>query len=142
MKIRTMILPLVSVAALSAAYADDGGRPLSTLLTGATEVPGPGDADGQGSAEIRINPGQGQLCYTLKVSGIDTATAAHVHEAVAGTAGPVGVGLTAPVAGTVKDCVTITRELAKEIIRTPSDYYVNVHNAAFPRGAVRGQLGK
>lgn len=142
MKIRTMILPLVSVAALSAAYADNGGRPLSTLLTGATEVPGPGDTDGQGSAEIRINPGQGQLCYTLKVSGIDTATAAHVHEAVAGKAGPVVVGLTAPAAGNVKDCVTITRELAKEIIRTPSDYYVNVHNAAFPRGAVRGQLGK
>lgn len=142
MKIGLLILPLASVVAMSAASAENGGRPLSANLTGAVEVPGPGDTDGMGIAEIRVNPGKMQVCYTLKVSKIETATAAHIHEAVSGKAGPVVVSLTAPAPGMSKGCATVTRALANEIIRRPADYYVNVHNAAFPAGAVRGQLGK
>jgi len=32
--------------------------------------------------------------------------------------------------------------LAQDLIQNPSAYYVNVHNGPFPKGAVRGQLGK
>lgn len=131
-------------SALAAAplLADDGGRPFTVELDGASEAPGPGDPDGTGTATLRINPGKGQLCYTLRVSNIAPATAAHVHEAPAGSAGPVVVGLQAPTGGSSNGCVSISRELAMEIIREPSDYYVNVHNAAFPGGAVRGQLSR
>ena len=31
---------------------------------------------------------------------------------------------------------------AAEILANPEDYYVNVHNEAFPNGAIRGQLAK
>jgi hypothetical protein len=57
---------LALLAALfGAAYlsADDSGRPFSTALTGAAEVPGPGDPDGSGQARIRLNSGQGEVCY-------------------------------------------------------------------------------
>jgi hypothetical protein len=37
--------------------------------------------------------------------------------------------------------VTADRELLKAIASDPEDYYVNVHNADYPAGAVRGQLG-
>ena len=125
-----------------AATAADGGRKLQTNLTGAAEVPGPGDPDGRGTARITVNPGQKQVCYKLSVSNIAPATAAHIHEAAPTAAGPVVVTLGAPTSGTSSGCVTVTRALALEILKDPSDYYVNVHNAAFPAGAVRGQLAK
>ena len=124
------------------ATAADGGRKLQTNLTGAAEVPGPGDPDGRGTARITVNPGQKQVCYKLSVSNIAPATAAHIHEAAPTAAGPVVVTLGAPTSGTSSGCVTVTRALALEILKDPSDYYVNVHNAAFPAGAVRGQLAK
>ena len=134
----TAALGLVATGAI----AQTGGRPLTATLSGADEVPGPGDPDGRGNARVTVNPGKGEICYTLKVSGIEPARAAHIHDGDKGTAGPVVVTLTAPTSGTSSGCATVSREQALEILKDPSDYYVNVHNAAYPGGAVRGQLGK
>ena len=127
-----------------AAADDDSGRKLGASLTGALEVPGPGDADGSGSVEIRLNQGQGEVCFELKVSNIATATAAHIHEAPAGQAGPVVVTLAPPPAnGSSNNCVKgVSEDLIKRIRQNPENFYVNVHNAEFPNGAVRGQLSK
>jgi hypothetical protein len=129
------------LAAASPAQADDGGRPLSTTLTGAAEVPGPGDPDGSGSAVVRVNPGQAEVCYALTVSNIAPAVAAHIHVGTATVAGPVVVGLTPPTSGSSSGCASVSRELAIAIILDPENYYVNVHTSEFPAGAVRGQLG-
>lgn len=126
----------------ASAFAEEGGRPISVALTGPAEAPTPGDPDGAGTATLRINPGQQQVCYELSVTGIAAATAAHIHKAPAGAAGPVVVGLTAPTSGSSKACAEVARQLALDILKTPADYYVNVHNAEFPGGAVRGQLSK
>jgi hypothetical protein len=132
----------VVFAAAPVAAQQDSGRPFTTSLEGANETPVLGDPDGVGSATIRVNPGQGQFCYDLSVSGIAPATAAHLHEAPAGSAGPVIINLQAPTGGSSNGCVAISRQLALEIIRAPADYYVNVHNAEFPGGALRGQLDR
>lgn len=145
-----MIIKTFAAAAAAAAFiatgayaqSDTGGRKLQTSLTGAAEVPGPGDTDGTGTAQITVNSGQNRICYKLRVSNIAPATAAHIHEAAPTAAGPVVVTLGAPTRGTSSGCVTVTRALALEILKDPGDYYVNVHNAAFPGGAVRGQLAK
>lgn len=133
---------LMALTVTAVAVADDGGRPLATTLTGAAEVPGPGDPDGSGTASIRLNPGQGEVCFELTVSGIAPATAAHIHVGPAGVAGPVVVGLAPPTSGTSSGCVSADPALIKAIIQNPEQYYVNVHNADFPAGAVRGQLSK
>lgn len=144
MRRRLLFALLVSVLALGllGGTALAGGRPLAATLTGAAEVPGPGDPDGSGTARITVNVGQREICYELAVSGIAPATAAHIHEAPAGTAGPVVVPLMPPTDGMVSGCALVSRELAKNILKHPEEYYVNVHNVAFPAGALRGQLGK
>ena len=122
---------------------DQGGRPLSASLTGAAEVPGPGDPDGTGTAKITLNQGKNQVCFELTVSSIGPASAAHIHTGVAGQSGGVVVPLSpAPTEGSSKNCVSADPELIKKIRQNPENYYVNVHNAEFPNGAVRGQLAK
>ena len=75
--------------------ASQGGKKSSTTLTGAAEVPGPGDPDGTGTASLRLRHGQGEICFMLAVTDITSpAAAAHIHKAPAGVAGPVVVGLT------------------------------------------------
>jgi hypothetical protein len=125
--------------AVSPAAAQDSGRKLSTILTGAAEVGG-GDSDGTGTAELRVNPGTGEICYTITVANLDPVTAAHIHNAPAGVNGPVVVPLTPPTSGSVTDCTTADPALARDIVVHPENYYVNVHTTVFPAGAVRGQL--
>jgi hypothetical protein len=136
------IMVMALLLALTVGGALAGGRPLSADLTGAAEVPGPGDPDGSGSFSMTVNPGQGEICYTLTASDIAPATAAHIHVGTADVAGPVVVGLTAPTDGASSACVSVARELATDILKHPEQYYVNVHNAEFPPGAIRGQLSK
>jgi hypothetical protein len=140
--IALMLLVAAVAVAGTAGAVQAQGRSLSTTLTGAAEVPGPGDPDGAGTAALTVNPGLGQICYELTVSGIAPATAAHIHLGAVGVAGPVVVPLAPPTGGSSSGCAEVSRELALAILKSPSDYYVNVHNAEFPAGAVRGQLSK
>ena len=142
---KLLLLSCVGSAAMlagpaSAQPATDGGKKFTTSLTGAAEVPGPGDPDGSGTAKITVNPGQARVCYELEVTGIAPATLAHIHIGSATQAGPISVTLDAPTDGDSSGCVTVTRSLADAIRKAPQAYYVNVHNADFPNGALRGQL--
>jgi hypothetical protein len=138
------MLAIAGLAVLGNSHAVAGGRPLATVLSGALEAPGPGDPDGSGTAVLTINPGQGEVCFLITVTGITLpATAAHIHVGPAGVAGPVVVGLAPPGAnGTAAGCVAAPREGLLQILHAPEAYYVNVHTTDFPAGAVRGQLAK
>jgi hypothetical protein len=141
-----MCAGLVAALVLSVgALAEDGGRPFTIALTGAAEVPGPGDPDGSGTALLRLNPGLGQVCFELSVSDITLpATGAHIHVGTATEAGPVVVGLIPPDAGgTSSGCVSADADLIKAILQNPENYYVNVHTVPlYAAGAIRGQLSK
>ena len=131
--------------------ADDGVeaammRPVTTgvvamtiEMTGAAEVPGPGDSDGTGEAFLILHPNGGKVCYALSVSGTQPPSAAHIHEGSADESGGPVVPL--PTADNLAGCVTAESSLLRQISANPDDYYVNVHNAEYPGGAVRGQLG-
>lgn len=118
-----------------------GATVLTAQLSGANEAPGPGDPDGFGFARIVVNPLAGSVCWRISVAGIDPPTAAHIHAGTRGVAGPVVVPLI-PVDGDGlwNGCGTVDPALATAIAENPEAYYVNVHTAVYPPGAVRGQL--
>jgi hypothetical protein len=130
-----------AAAPASRQTAATGGAKLSATLTGAAEVP-PGDEDATGSFTGTLNPGHNQLCYELKADKFNTATAAHIHQGAAGQNGGPVVMLEAPKTGTSKACVAVASDLAAKLMQHPENYYVNVHNAAYPNGGLRGQLAK
>lgn len=115
----------------------------TTALSGAAEVPVPGDPDGTGSASITIDTANSQVCYTLFVQNLTLpAAAAHIHRGAAGEGGDVVVPFDfAPDAtGNAVSCVVVDAALLAEIAQNPAGFYVNVHTTDFPDGAVRGQI--
>ena len=150
MRKSSLLLVVLLALLMTVGSAAAGGRPFTTTLTGEAEVtaagvPNQGDLDGNGSASVTLNPGQGEVCFDISTSGVALPiAAAHIHAAPATTTGPVVIGfLMQPDAdGNFSGCVSADRDLIKAIIQRPQEYYVNVHNAAFPGGALRGQLSK
>ena len=84
------ILTLAVLTFAHLAAADE--MKVKATLTGAAEVPGPGDTDGGGTVQVTLNPDKGEVCYEMSVTKIDEATAAHIHEGATGKDGPVKVG--------------------------------------------------
>ncbi len=114
---------------------------LSATLTGIQEVPGPGDPDGTGTAQVRVDPSAPRVCWEVYARSIEPATAAHIHRGAAGVAGPPVVTLTTPGAdGHSEGCAAVDEMLAREMSIQAHGFYVNVHTAAYPTGAIRGQL--
>jgi len=141
---RTSTISLALAAGLALAgcetVGDAVGEGLQADMIGAQEVPGPGDPDGSGRAEITTVDRTDNLCYTVTVNGIEPATAAHIHRGRRGVAGPPVVTLDAPADGESRGCLSVPSALVDEMERAPGAFYVNVHNARYPNGAVRGQL--
>lgn len=115
---------------------------VNATLTGASEAPQPGDVDGSGRAKITLDVENARVCYDLQVANIDRPMAAHIHKAPPGMAGNIVVGLAPPTQGTAAGCTEAEAAVVADIAANPSDYYVNVHNAPYEKGAVRGQLSK
>ncbi len=107
---------------------------LGAVLVGGTEVPGPGDSDGYGFADVHV--ARGEVCWRITVNAVEPIAAAHIHAGPKGVAGPVVV----PLEPFARGCAEVPRRTARFIRQHPGQFYVNVHNAEFPAGALRGQL--
>jgi hypothetical protein len=113
-------------------------KTFTVSMNGKQEIP-KGDPNGKGTAKLTFEPGKGKLCFSLSWTGIDKPVASHIHKGKKGVAGPVVIPI---FAGTPKHkgCVPASKSLIGKIIKNPAGYYVNIHTAKFPGGALRGQL--
>lgn len=122
-----------------------GGKALVAKLTGANAHAHAGD---HGNVVVRLNAKTLKVCWSysnLKLTPLGavsaTPTASHIHTGAAGVNGDVLVpfGATSFVRS---GCTTTTKAIIDGILANPGGYYVNVHNASYPGGAIRGQLKK
>lgn len=111
---------------------------LTATLAGSAET----DEDGTGTATVVLDPEAGTACWEMSVEGIDPVTISHIHVGAEGEDGAVVVDLdlegfdaTSEGCNNAADADTL-----QAIIDDPGAYYVNVHNATFMGGAIRGQL--
>ncbi len=143
MRTRAIVVPvlLAAVGAGGAALAQGAAtvpsRTYSLKMSGSVEVP-KGAPNGGGTATISIRGAKKQLCWTFHLTGVTAPNAAHIHSGGAGVAGPIVI----PLGGKYKasGCTSVAPALLTKIEAAPKKYYVNVHNAKYPGGAVRSQL--
>jgi hypothetical protein len=158
-----MIRTFLSAAALAvAALVASGGAsaqsvlgdPLFAVLNGGNEctnaaVCRQGDLDGIGSATIFFGfpfatNNTGTVCWGIIADNLAPTTAAHIHRGPSGVNGNIVVNLSPPGAanpGASSGCrAGIPLAIINAIRADPTSFYVNVHNGAFPNGAIRGQL--
>ena len=142
-----VLLFSLSVATASAAH-HPGAHIFVVELTGAAEVPGPGDPDATGTAAILVIPAADLICYQLTWQNIDgTVFGAHIHEGAEDEAGDIVVtlfggplGPSTAFSGTDSFQSCTRSAEADGIADNPENYYVNIHSDVYPGGAIRGQL--
>lgn len=153
-----VLVGLTAAAPASAATVDTGVRTTTGVFTPHTFtvdlLPSPtGDPDGSGTAVLTVDLGAGTVCYDITVTGIGEPTEpvpgignAHIHSHAHN--GAIAVDLETSfnlVAGTTDTyqatgCVIAPRRVLVGILLHPEQYYINVHTALFPGGAVQGDL--
>jgi hypothetical protein len=128
---------IAATAAAAAVGSAASSKTFSVRLTGRAETP-TGDRGGRRTATITVKS-SGSVCWKFTIRRIDgKPTAAHIHKGKVGRAGAVVVPF-----GTKYKAVGCTKAspaVAKKIMSSPRAYYVNVHNAKHPAGALRSQL--
>ena len=118
--------------------------PLSARLTGAQEVPA-NASTAKGTLEGIFDPFSRVIAFRFEYSGLTAnASASHFHIGAAGTNGPVSIDFvsqgfqTGSTSGEYVKVLTLTQVQADALIA--GRIYVNIHNASFPGGEIRGQL--
>lgn len=113
-------------------------------LAGDREVGTAGDVDGWGLGVVGL--GADTVTYYLWVTDVSQPTMAHIHAGGAGQNGGVAINFAATFTEVAPNTYVATGSVAAEpgtigaVLDTPAGFYINVHNADFPAGAVRGQV--
>ena len=140
-----VMLALVTVINVQAAASK------TIYLDWHTVVPaGSGDPNMFGDGTVSVNAGQAQICYNLRVfvypgDGSNwPPLSTGIYRAAAGSNGPLVVDLHPDFSSgpNASGCVGVSSNLAHNIQKNPSGYYLLVTSINHPAGAVRAQLAR
>jgi hypothetical protein len=120
-----------SAATITFVVALDGQQEVNGSGT-----PGQGDPDGSGTATLMIDDVNLTISWSIVVANLDPIVGAHIHNAAAGSNGPILIDFGGQLTGT-----TLTDSDLAFLLASPSQWYVNIHTSTFQSGAIRGQLG-
>jgi hypothetical protein len=147
-----LLAGLVGAAGLATASAHaqpqhhNGVVTLKVAMNGANEVDTVG-SPGTATVRLTLDPGGSEVCYSklrlrnVLVNGETAPSKLHIHAGPPSVNGPVVIDFTdIATTGARKGCMPVEADLVQRIINAPEFYYVNVHTASLPKGAVRGQL--
>jgi hypothetical protein len=138
-KLLVLAVTALALPTLALAAGQAMSPVVSAKLKGGNEAPVKGDPNGTGFVVVTFKAAKGQACWQFKnVARIGTPTAAHIHKGRKGVAGPVVIPFGA--AYKAKGCQKAAKKVIEAIETNPNRYYVNIHNARYPGGALRGQL--
>jgi hypothetical protein len=113
-------------------------------LAGDQVVPGPGDPDAVGFADVyfAIEPEGGLVCVSWEITDMDPASSAEIGFGAPGEVGTTYLQVSPPdEEGFGGDClVGLDPSIVQPLLDNPTGYFVQVRNDAFPDGAIRGQI--
>ena len=161
--------PLFALALLLFAAPGQAVTIFSAVLDGSQEVPTPSGSSATGNATLVLSDDEQSLTYVITTIGLDFAaqtadtsddvTRAHIHNAAAGSNGPIVFGFIDPsddtddfvltfVASTLTATMTgvwdagDSGESLSAFVAAlrAGELYINVHTNAFPGGEIRGQI--
>lgn len=136
-----LVMAVALLAALSAAAerAEAAVTTFEVEMVGANEVPA-ATSPGSGLARFTFNDVTRELTYVVWVRGISSSevTAAHIHRAPAGTAGPAVYTLATSGFDVISGSITLTEADVADL--KAGNLYVNFHTKTNPSGSARGQL--
>jgi hypothetical protein len=125
-------------AALAGAAGSRSDR-FSAQLDRRQEVPKPNGVSLRASGRFTATLTGSKLSWKLTFDHLTgKATAAHIHLAKRGKAGPVAVPLCGPCTSGVSRTVVVTAAVVNAMKK--GDAYVNVHTPKNPAGEIRGQI--
>jgi hypothetical protein len=139
-----VLMGAVALGAVAPAYAASFACTVGHLQ-GSTEVP-PNASTATGTIGLTLDTTANTVDFVLVVSNLTSSvTAAHIHQAAVGVAGPVKVplplggvsGTSFAISGTT---VPVAGFSVTDIAAAPTHFYVNVHSTIFPGGEIRGQV--
>ena len=153
--VRQALLGIVLVG-LASGSAWAQSREMVAKLTGGDEAPTAVNSGAFGTATVTVDPGSGDITYTIKVWNLPTGVvAAHFHVGAEKTPGPVIINIAVPSLSSNDFTITGTVNVADFVarpdqgIRSAGDAlqailgentYINVHSQANPGGEIRGQV--
>ena len=137
-----MLRTFISLASLAlTATVAMGATTFPITMTGAQEVPAAGDPDGLATGTLTIDNVTNMISWSLVYSNIAAPSAMHIHAAQDGVSGGVFINLgIAGVAGVLSGSTPTSAANIASILANPQNFYLNVHNAPFGGGAIRGQI--
>jgi hypothetical protein len=131
------VIPMAAPALAQETYTVDANA--------AQVVPGPGASGAAASATLSLDGDEGVACVGLQLTGFDLdadpITGIAVHEGAVGVSGPVAFELVVPDPPDDNGaCSAVDSPAIDAVVADPSAYYLEIDTAAFPDGAVRGQI--